>query len=235
MTTRKDLLLVSQQIKAPRQPHSMNEPSLLAEQKAATPGHCPAEWDRLIAQVKAGEDTGSEQLYKLFSRGVRDYLWRQLGPQELNEKVYDTFAIIAEAIRGGELRDSELLTAFIHRVAYRQAVKYIEETAHKGRAGTDLGFGMAVVYRRDNPKEDAIIHKKMCLMEKVLRSLSQTDRDILERFYLHEHSHVQICGEMSVTETQFRLLKSRVKVNLEERSRKSREQRNFQRSSKNLT
>jgi len=36
-------------------------------------------------------------------------------------------------------------------------------------------------------------------------------RDILVRFYLKEQSQEQICREMSLTETQFRLRKSRAK------------------------
>ena len=50
----------------------------------------PAEWSLLVDQIKAGEDVGMEQLYKLFSRGIRYYLCRQLGPQELEDKVHDT-------------------------------------------------------------------------------------------------------------------------------------------------
>ena len=50
-----------------------------------------------------------EHLYKLFSRGIRYYLCRQLGPQELEDKVHDTFFIVVNAIRRGDLREPERL------------------------------------------------------------------------------------------------------------------------------
>ena len=46
----------------------------------------------------------------------------------------------------------------------------------------------------------------------VLKTISARDREILTRFYLQEQSQEQICQEMSLTETQFRLLKSRAKA-----------------------
>ena len=49
-------------------------------------------------------------------------------------------------------------------------------------------------------------------MREVLRALSARDREILTRFYLDEQSQEAICCEMELSETQFRLLKSRAKA-----------------------
>lgn len=200
----------------------MDQPRQWTDLNDTTSGCCPAEWGVLIAQVKAGEETGGEQLYKLFCRGIRDYLCRQLGPQELDEKVHDTFSIVVEAIRRGDLRHSELLIAFIRSTACRQVARYIEQTYQSRREQADLEGGLTVVDCGDNPEQEAVIQKKAKRMKGVLSRLSQRDRDILERFYLQEQSEEQVCREMSVTETQCRLLKSRVKVNFEERSQESR-------------
>ena len=51
-------------------------------------------------------------------------------------------------------------------------------------------------------------------------ALSERDRDILIRFYLKEQPQEQICKEMALTETQFRLLKSRAKAKFGEIGRK---------------
>jgi DNA-directed RNA polymerase specialized sigma24 family protein len=47
---------------------------------------------------------------------------------------------------------------------------------------------------------------------RVLNSLPKRDREVLARFYLEEQAHGQICREMGLTETQFRLVKSRAKA-----------------------
>src|SRR5689334_14404377 len=180
----------------------------------------PTEWGTLVSQIKAGEDAGMEQLYKLFSRGIRYYLCRQLGPQELEDKVHDTFLIVVNAIKRGDLREPERLMGFVRTVVRRQVAAYIETAVHTRRDQTDLETGVTIVDRKHNPEQEAIIREKAELMRSALADLNDRDRDILVRFYLKEQSQEQICREMSLTETQFRLLKSRAKAKFGEIGRK---------------
>ena len=161
-----------------------------------------------------------EQLYKLFSRGIRYYLCRQLGPQELEDKVHDTFLIVVNAIKRGDLREPERLMGFVRTVVRRQVAAYIETAVQTRREQTDLDTGVAVADRKRNPEQEAILKEKSQLMKSALESLSKRDRDILVRFYLHEQPQDQICREMALTETQFRLLKSRAKAKFGEIGRK---------------
>src|SRR3954447_25807072 len=85
------------------------QPDASAREPNARTTLSAAEWGTLVSQIKAGEDAGMEQLYKLFSRGIRYYLCRQLGPQELEDKVHDTFLIVVNAIKRGDLREPERL------------------------------------------------------------------------------------------------------------------------------
>src|SRR5271168_3960331 len=169
-------------------------------------------WSVLVDQVRRGEDAGMEQLYKLFSRGIRYYLCRQLGPQELEDKVHDTFLIVVNAIRRGDLREPERLMGFVRTVVRRQVAAYIEQAVHSRREQADLETGITVADRKQNPEQEAIIRQKADLMKSALSALSERDREILVRFYLKEQPQEQICREMDLTETQFRLLKSRAKA-----------------------
>ena len=178
------------------------------------------DWALLVAQIKAGEDAGMEHLYKLFSRGIRYYLCRQLGPQELEDKVHDTFLIVVNAIKRGDLREPERLMGFVRTVVRRQVAAYIENAVHTRREQADLESGVAVADKTQNPEQEAINKQRAELMKSALASLSQRDRDILVRFYLKEQSQEQICEEMSLTETQFRLLKSRAKAKFGEIGKK---------------
>jgi RNA polymerase sigma factor (sigma-70 family) len=191
-----------------------------ASEKASRPGYPQVEWSVLVAQVKSGEDEGMEQLYKLFSRGIRYYLCRQLGPQELEDKVHDTFLIVVNAIRRGDLREPERLMGFVRTVVRRQVAAYIEQAVHNRREQADLETGVAVADRKQNPEQEAMLRQKSELMKSALNALSQRDRDILVRFYLHEQPQDQICKEMELTETQFRLLKSRAKAKFGEIGKK---------------
>lgn len=190
------------------------------KEKVSKPGFTEIEWNALVDQVKAGEDAGMEQLYKLFSRGIRYYLCRQLGPQELEDKVHDTFLIVVNAIRRGDLREPERLMGFVRTVVRRQVAAYIETAVHTRREQTDLESGITVADRKQNPEQEAIVKQKEQLMRSALAALNDRDRDILIRFYLKEQPQEQICREMSLTETQFRLLKSRAKAKFGEIGKK---------------
>ncbi|MBV9677936.1 MAG: sigma-70 family RNA polymerase sigma factor, partial [Acidobacteriaceae bacterium] len=97
---------------------------------------------------------------------------------------------------------------------------HIEHIVHTRREQTDLESGVAIADRKQNPEQEAIIRQKAELMKSALEGLSKRDRDILVRFYLQEQPQEQICREMSLTETQFRLLKSRAKAKFGEIGRK---------------
>ncbi|MBV8864551.1 MAG: sigma-70 family RNA polymerase sigma factor [Acidobacteriaceae bacterium] len=178
------------------------------------------DWAMLVTQIKAGEDAGMEHLYKLFSRGIRYYLCRQLGPQELEDKVHDTFLIVVNAIKRGDLREPERLMGFVRTVVRRQVAAYIENAVHTRREQADLESGVAVADKTLNPEQEAIGREKAELMKSALEALSKRDRDILVRFYLKEQSQEQICRDMDLTETQFRLLKSRAKAKFGEIGKK---------------
>lgn len=109
---------------------------------------------------------------------------------------------------------------FVRTVVRRQVAAYIDQAVHHRREHLDLEFGFAVADGDTDPERQAMVHQKAELMEKVLRSLSRRDREILTRFYLKEQTQEQICEEMSLTETQFRLLKSRAKTRFGELGKK---------------
>ncbi|MCP5117216.1 MAG: sigma-70 family RNA polymerase sigma factor [bacterium] len=177
-------------------------------------------WTALVDRVKAGDDQGMEELYALFSKGVRFHLCRQLGPQELDDKVHDTFLIVVQAIQKGDLREPERLMGFVRTVVRRQVAAHIDRSASRRREMADLDTGMPVPDKRSTPEESAIDRERVDIMKDVLREISYRDREILTRFYLAEQTQEQICQEMNLTETQFRLLKSRAKARFAELGRK---------------
>ena len=167
-------------------------------------------WDDLVAQIKAGEDAGMEQLYRIFCRGIRFYLHRHIRPEEVDDQVHDTFMIVVQAIQRGDLREPERLMGFVRTVVHRQVAGYIAKVVNTRR--DDIEAGVPVVDQAQSPEQRVMTNERTALMKTALASLSAKDREILIRYYLKEESQEQICGEMSLTETQFRLTKSRAKA-----------------------
>jgi len=178
------------------------------------------DWVRLVERIQADDPEGMSELYRVFSKGIRFYLCRHLGPQELDDKVHDTFLIVVQAIRRGELRESDRLMGFVRTVVRRQVASHIDKAVHNRRDRAELDSNALLADARYDPEISAIARQQQEMMTNILRSISTRDREILTRFYLQEQTQEQICVEMQLSETQFRLLKSRAKARFGELGRR---------------
>ncbi len=181
----------------------------------------------LVERIQSGAINGMEDLYRLFSKGVRFYLCRQLGPQELDDKVHDTFLVVVQAIRRGELREPERLMGFVRTIVRRQVAAHIDRAVIYRRDHVDTDASFRVADPHENPEDCAIFRQRALLIRRVLDELAPRDAEILNRFYLDEQSQDQICSEMGLSDTQFRLLKSRAKSRFGELGKKKLAQRSL--------
>jgi RNA polymerase sigma-70 factor, ECF subfamily len=171
-----------------------------------------AGWAELVEKIRQNDPVGMEELYRVFSRGIRFYLCRQLGPQDLDDRVHDTFLVVAQAIQRGDLREPERLMGYVRTIVRRHVAAQIENNVYCRRRQIDLDWGLTVRDNGSNPEQSAIQQENAEIARKVLDSIAPRDREVLVRFYLREESAEEICSEMGLTETQFRLLKSRAKA-----------------------
>ena len=177
-------------------------------------------WRLLANRVQRGDDDAMQELYGIFSKGIRFMLFRQLGPVDLEDKVHDVFLLIAQAVRKGELRDPARLMGYIHTVVRRQIVAYIDRAVRQRRSSVELDFDEAICDARPDPENEAIERESLELALRVLQGIPKRDREVLTRFYLKEESPSQICRALHLTETQFRLIKSRAKTRFGELGRR---------------
>ena len=85
---------------------------------------------------------------------------------------------------------------FVRTLARRQVAAHIDQAVHTRRQQVGLESGTAVVDLNRDPEETAI-HQQ---------------HEQIAKIYLLAQSQEQICDQMNLTETQFRLLKSRAKA-----------------------
>jgi len=167
-----------------------------------------ADWSDLVARIRSGQTDGMEELYRLFSRGIRFYVVRQLGLDEVDDRVHDAFLAVVQAIRRDELKEPERLMGFVRTIVRKQVADHINQSVRRRTAESVASNELRV----DNPEEAIAFDRRTALIDQVLATSSDRDREILTRFYLREESQDQICREMALTETQFRLLRSRAKA-----------------------
>jgi len=171
------------------------------------------DWTPLVQRIRDGDNAAMEELYGIFAKGIRYFLLRNLGPDDLDDKVHDCFLIVAQAIRKGELREPERLMGYVRTVVKRQIAGSIDTAVQQRRTRVEFDDTLfSVSDWRDNPEITVMARQRAEIARKVLNGVSRRDREILNRFYVLEQSQEQICGEMGLSYNQFRLLKSRAKA-----------------------
>lgn len=166
----------------------------------------------LVRRIQAGDQEGMSELYRVFGRGVRFFLRRRFWRQELDDQVHDVFLVVIEAIKRGDLREPERLMGFVRTILRRQISNWAGEVAETRRDYSDVETGPPLVDHTADPEQRVIEQQQERLMAEVLRQLPPREREVLTRFYLYEQTPQQICDELGLTETQFRLVKSRGKA-----------------------
>lgn len=185
-------------------------------------------WTDLVERVRLGEKEAVEELYKYFYGGIRLFLCRHLGAQELEDKVHDTFVIVLTAIRRGEVRDPARLSAFVRTVVRRQVANHIGGVIQERRDCVDAETSAEhLVDDRQSPEQHVISVEQLAIMRELLDQVDDRDRELLIRFYLHEHRVEDICADLNISGNQFRLLKSRAKVRFAELGRRALARRAF--------
>lgn len=158
-------------------------------------------------------------MYSVFTTGIRFYLCRQLGPQDLDDRVHEAFVSVTQSICKGEVRQPERLMGYVRTVLRRQVAAQIETVMEQRRRQIDPGAGVVFPDRQPNPERLAIEREHAAVAYRVLQSLPRRDREVLVRFYLKEQSPTEICREMDLSATQFRVTKSRAKIRFSELGR----------------
>ena len=171
------------------------------------------DWGELVSRIRDGDNAAMEQLYAFFARGVRYFFLRSLGTDELDDRVHDCFVTVTQSIQQGELRDPDRLLGYIRTVVKRQIAGIIEDSVARRRTHADYSDSLFTIADwKEGPEESVVSRQREAIGRKVLREISDRDREVLMRFYVHEQAYETICEEMDLTYNQFRLLKSRAKA-----------------------
>jgi len=151
--------------------------------------------DQLIARVRSADPVGTEELRRVFGRGIRCLAARHLAPDETDQMADEIVIATAEAIWNGDLGSAEKLVTFMRNLVRR-------EIAERGNCQVAITID-------DRHRSQA--------MEQVLLSFSRREREALVRFFLLEDTPEQICRDLGLNETQFRVLKAKARCSFRER------------------
>jgi len=191
--------------------------TLAPAEETAGPGHQQAvefkslDWSCLLDGVRNDRDEANEELYKRVHRGIWVMLARQLQPSQVHDAFHEVFIVAFRAIQRGEVHSPDLFPSFLRTIAQRRIYLCIAENIQSRRQAGETVLPV-LSERRISPEVNTYHREKWAIGQRALAALCHQDEEILRRFYLLEQSQQQICQEMHLTATQFRLLKSRAKA-----------------------
>ena len=170
------------------------------------------DWTDLLRRVQDREIAAADELYTLISRGILFLLRRRLPIEESKDRLHEVFLILIDAIQSGRIDDPRAFPGYAVTIAKRQAWSQI-----RMRSGPECSCDEGVMERvfadgKDDPYKILAAAEQHTLLNRALGLLHPRQREVLRRFYLFEESKEEICASMNLTETQFRLLKSRAKA-----------------------
>jgi RNA polymerase sigma-70 factor, ECF subfamily len=163
----------------------------------------------VATKIRGGDEAGIQALYEILAEGACARVLRRVAPESREDRRHDIVVVVVEAVRSGELRDPHRLMGFIWTVTRRSVAAYIRDAIFRRRrflASEALELPIPI---RKSPEILVIERERAEKARLTIRCLRPRDREILERFYFHEQGAQQICREMQLTATQFRLYKSR--------------------------
>lgn len=168
-----------------------------------------SEWARVVDGIRDGNEGAEQGLYTAVSTCARLRLFHHVDPQVVDDHVQEILMIVVTAIRSGELRDPARLMGFVRTVTRRQVAAHIRGSIHRRRRLVRVDATIVAAPSEQSPEARMAMQQKIDAACMVLGKLCARDREILLRFYYHEQDSGQICNEMGLTGTQFRLYKSR--------------------------
>ena len=81
------------------------------------------DWAGIVSSIQRGDESGTEELFRVFSRGVRFFLARPLGAQDCEDRMHDVLITVVEAIRNNRIREPERVMGFVRTIARRRVMQ----------------------------------------------------------------------------------------------------------------
>jgi RNA polymerase sigma-70 factor, ECF subfamily len=173
-------------------------------------------WREVVSQIQAGNPAGEQTLYAYLHTTPRSLIAGRLSDKSsIDDVLHNAYLHVRQALAKGDVEDPE---ALMNVVVRRRAWEH-NEMRHRDRVRLE-DVPSIVLTDGINPEQAFERHQQREMVEQVLQKLSSKEREILTRFYIQEQGAEQIQQEMGLSETQFRLTKSRAKAKVAEAGKK---------------
>ena len=158
----------------------------------------------LVSRIRAGDRQAEAELVERYSCGVKIIIRREISSASVADDLYqETFRIVIEKTRRGDIREPERLSGFVCGVARNLVIDYFRRAARQGNLSE---VEEAATLPDPAPDQlEALLRKEQSdFARQVLKEMrNERDIQILFRFYLAEDKKEQICADLGLSGLHF--------------------------------
>jgi RNA polymerase sigma-70 factor, ECF subfamily len=197
------------------------------EVDAPRPGSDPSV--ELVHRIVSGDPAAEAELVHRFSRALTFLLKRLTRDETAAEDLYqETFRLVIEKVRGGELRDAERLPGFVSSMARNLFLGSVRRSGRRQKWHGDAETTETAPDPAPGQLTKLLAQERAAAVRQVLAELkNDRDREILSRYYIADETKEDICSDLELSDLHFnRVLfraRQRYKELFESRQRAGRE------------
>jgi RNA polymerase sigma-70 factor (ECF subfamily) len=173
--------------------------------EADAPRPSPDPSVELVHRIVSGDPAAEAELVQRFSRAL-SFLSRRLTRDEAAaEDLYqETFRLVIEKVRGGELREPEKLPGFVSSMARNLFLGSVRRSGRRQKWHGDPEATETAPDPAPGQLTKLLAQERAATVRRVLTELgNERDREILSRYYIADEPKEDICRDLELTDLHF--------------------------------
>jgi RNA polymerase sigma-70 factor (ECF subfamily) len=171
----------------------------------------------LVNRIRDGNRQAGAELVERYSRGVMIIIRREVRDASVAEDLYqETFRIVLEKIRQGDVREPERLSGFVCGVARNLVIDYFRRAARQENMA-EIEDALPLPHPAADQLQELLQKEKADLVRQVLKEMpNERDIQALYRFYIADDDREQVCADLGLTIPHFNIVLHRARERFRE-------------------
>jgi RNA polymerase sigma-70 factor (ECF subfamily) len=159
----------------------------------------------LVRRIVSGDPAAEAELVQRFSRALSFLLRRLTRDEAMTEDLYqETFRLVIEKVRGGELREAERLPGFVSSMARNLFLGSARTGSRRRKWHGDSEATETAPDPAPGQLARLLAQERAATVRGVLVELkNDRDREILSRYYIADEAKEDICRDLELSDLHF--------------------------------
>jgi RNA polymerase sigma-70 factor (ECF subfamily) len=159
----------------------------------------------LVRRIVSGDPAAEAELVERFNRAVSFLLRRLARDEAVAEDLYqETFRLVIEKVRGGELRQAERLPGFVSSMARNLFLGSVRRGGRRQKWQGDSEMTETAPDPAPGQLAKLLAQERAAIVRRVLAELkNDRDREILSRYYIADQDKEDICRDLDLSDLHF--------------------------------